>query len=662
MSYCSIPRLSFTGKFQADVSTVNNDVRHYDNTTFQLAYQTTQQTAPNNPNRVIANGWWNPDGTGAFRLVDVDIKQALLSPDPSTDDPAVGLTLNAQIERSAAKLVDLDPQFQMGSMIFGMRIALVRDGVEYLRGTVRPMAFRDIYFGRSPAGGSGGASAKFTSVLTGVEFTADADASPVLMLLKEASHANEDTLTINLMTYGFVGQFPFLGLISGSIGTWTAGDPKSFIAGRRFAAVGPSGTATPEGIGYFDGDVTDTVSLDLGNALPLSQCRGEISSVGPLIAAVLKTPDEGPAIKDGRLVVNAGIAQGAEIGQDDFVELGQIDYLSPGWLQTTAGIADFAVPQATQGIIGDHPLALVSPVANKPGTFKVMIRETIAGLFLRADDFEARMDPPTIGRVAADRTLYARRYGQALPDAPVTVGLLAKQSGGGGGYGFNQPTAPIPDVNWPSYAVRVRVPRTTGRDGAAPVTFHAADPRNPRGYIDGQIYMFSYVFDIDGGSPMPQLDLFVLHVRDAVDVPDQPDWGRDIGPFMQQYDNLYPVMSHDLFSLSDPKVAEQHARLLSFAFERDIDDPNHMPATRDLSEGRRRTILRWLSQFIPDHEVAPADMPLVATADEISDPPPKGRLQPLSQTAIHHALSALGDATDGKTQAMRDFLSTQRTA
>ena len=31
MSYLQFPRLAFTGKFQADVSTVNNDPRHFDN-------------------------------------------------------------------------------------------------------------------------------------------------------------------------------------------------------------------------------------------------------------------------------------------------------------------------------------------------------------------------------------------------------------------------------------------------------------------------------------------------------------------------------------------------------------------------------------------------------------------------------------------------------
>ncbi len=248
MSYISLPRLVFSGQFQADVSTVNNDVRHYDITRFKPQYQ--QGTERLADNHRIANGWWNPSGTGAFRLIDVRVVQALAAPGSGEDDPAAGLYLSSQINRPAAKLVDLDPQFQMGSMIFGMRVALTDGETEYMRGNVRPTAFRDIYFGRSPAGGSGGASAKFTTVLTDVEWTDAAEQSPVLMLLKGAAEENDNTLSINFMTYGFVTTSPFEGLVAGAIGVWEATDPKSFVAGRRFAALGPRGTERRRGLGF----------------------------------------------------------------------------------------------------------------------------------------------------------------------------------------------------------------------------------------------------------------------------------------------------------------------------------------------------------------------------------------------------------------------------
>jgi hypothetical protein len=61
MSYLNTLRLHFAGQFQCNVSTVNNDPGHYDNSIFQPSYQTLQGKMP--------NGWFNPQGDAAFRLL-----------------------------------------------------------------------------------------------------------------------------------------------------------------------------------------------------------------------------------------------------------------------------------------------------------------------------------------------------------------------------------------------------------------------------------------------------------------------------------------------------------------------------------------------------------------------------------------------------------------
>src|SRR4051794_25419722 len=66
VSYLDNIRLAFSGRFQADISTVNNDVRHFDNASFVPQYQEFQTN-------VDANGWFNPTGSGAFRLIDCRI-------------------------------------------------------------------------------------------------------------------------------------------------------------------------------------------------------------------------------------------------------------------------------------------------------------------------------------------------------------------------------------------------------------------------------------------------------------------------------------------------------------------------------------------------------------------------------------------------------------
>jgi len=76
---------------------------------------------------------------------------------------------------------------------------------------------------------------------------------------------------------------------------------------------------------------------------------------------------------------------------------------------------------------------------------------------------------------------------------------------------------------------------------------------------------------------------------------------------MTQFSNVYPIMSKYLVDLCDPAAVIEKTAILQMAFTRDITDPIYMPVTRDLSEGKRLTILKWLANPI---------MPI--------PPPPKG--------------------------------------
>src|SRR5436190_8857477 len=106
MSYLDSPRLHFRGWFQADVSTINNDVRFYQNASFVPEYQQLDQ-----------NGSWNPEGTGVFRLLDCAATGAVWN-GGQTD--LSGITIQNGLQRAPGKLVDLDPQQQMVSQIWGM--------------------------------------------------------------------------------------------------------------------------------------------------------------------------------------------------------------------------------------------------------------------------------------------------------------------------------------------------------------------------------------------------------------------------------------------------------------------------------------------------------------------------------------------------------------
>ena len=71
MSYLNPLRLHFAGRFQANVSTVNNDPGHFDNSMFQPSYQQMQGINMNPP-----NGWFNPQGDADWRFLGCKVTSA----------------------------------------------------------------------------------------------------------------------------------------------------------------------------------------------------------------------------------------------------------------------------------------------------------------------------------------------------------------------------------------------------------------------------------------------------------------------------------------------------------------------------------------------------------------------------------------------------------
>jgi hypothetical protein len=69
-SYLTFPRIIFSGRFQSDVSTVNNDPAHFDSARFQPNYDVMKSSLDH-------NGAWNPRGTGAWRFSECVVTQVI---------------------------------------------------------------------------------------------------------------------------------------------------------------------------------------------------------------------------------------------------------------------------------------------------------------------------------------------------------------------------------------------------------------------------------------------------------------------------------------------------------------------------------------------------------------------------------------------------------
>lgn len=666
MSYISLPRLTFTGAFQADVNTVNNDVRHYSKETFEPRFQTLQVPLDDGASMEY-NGWWNPNGGNTFRLMNCRVSGAVAAGGaPVTGDSVLSMGINVQFDRTASKIVDLDPQMQFCSALWGLRVILTDGQGAVVSGDLVPTPFRDIFFGRltgldgKPVGASPGASARFTGTLENLAWSERAGGSPLLHALKTVADANGGRLSLSLMTYGYTRtpgrQEKTFGVVLGTIGTWETGDPKTFAISRRFAqSPADDGPQPPFTMNFMDGTVSadgGTLSLDFGNSLPLTEFAGpdkqtliQPTAQGPLEIVVLKTADTVVADAATGLVLTPASQAGQTLAVDQYVSIGTLDTYDYAWFQSTGGIADFAIPETAKALLADHPLAILSKSV-------IVTRETVGGIWVRADDFVQRVDAAETGWVDSTITLYAMRYGQRYAGAPLQFTLATPDPDEGGTGSSPTPVRPpqadIPTINIPDSAVRIPAPRTTGADGTLTVTWQAADPLNEHGlpvrrYIDGQIFNILYDFgalvSAPGQSPMPSMESVWAHVRNAFTPPATPSWETDVAPILVQYGNLYPIMSRGLFSFSDYNAVVANARLLYLAFTRPIEDPNYMPSSRDMSAGQSRMLINWLGGYLVDAPNPSDALPVPPQGSTLEHPDTKA---PVLANDSHPTRPALG--------------------
>lgn len=566
MSYLSYPRLHFSGTFQADPSTVNNDPHHFDDASF----------TPNDqiPGPGATNGWWNPTGSAAWRLKDVVVRSVAyrdgsICTDPLAD-PIVGMEINGARARVAGKLVDLDPEQQMVSQIWGLRILLGDPGeANSFAGEFDVAGFTDIFV-RYPAGEPDSFfSAYYQSTVSGVKW-GDRSNSRFLRELT-GDGPPPDVLSIKFTVDGYDDDrgsptFTF-GRIVGAIGAQLPNEPVHFVPGRLLrtpqAALASPPTLTPL-LNYAPFLVDEGLGMlvaDLGNSLPTTAPGGPLQDVGQLAFAFL--PSGG--------------------APEPFATL---PYLSGGWLEERAGIQAVQLTRDQVQRALNTPVGIVSTSANDGGPVP-LLAENSGGWWVRSDEFVYRLDAGT----SAPVTFYAYTFGKPTEGVQLDLSfnnaaVLGQQTQGP--IPGPPPAVPLSALTFPDSVV-------TDGNGRAVATIAGTDPGNPRGYIDGQVYGIGYAWH--GVDPnaynVNSSDLVSVLVFDAFAAPAVPTWTRDVQPMMQQYANLYPVMAR-IVDLSSYSSVISRLEMMKLAFSLPIQDPNYMPVTRDLSGPKRAMMQSWL--------------------------------------------------------------------
>lgn len=579
MSYLNSPRLTFSGQFQADPSTVNNDPTHFNNETFQPRYQ-------HYMNADEMNGWWNPDGTGNWRFVGCKITQVTYADGTSTDDPVIdpiiGMSIMDTDARTAGKIVDLDSEQQSVSELWGLIVRIVSpDGTEMMRGDYEVAPFTNLWFTRSvDQSADGAAAAVYQSVVKNLSWNTKYKNSRYLNELREASKRE---ISINFTVDRYVGdsnspQFT-LGRIAGSVGPTNNQEPERFTLGRQLFPYSAPGNPPVSNIMYAVALVDEKhshVILDLGNSLQFSSAE-KINET-----------------RDLRLAINAGTA-----AAPTYTEIGKINYDAPGWYMKTAGVCTFPLSAEELKNATKFPLCIISAVSTPNDVFTKQVETTYSPVFVesveyvRADQFVYRLDPGDKCSIQ----FYATHLGKRLPNATIQV---------------RDQTASIPNLqvqpNWPVLGTpkieffrqnSVRQLNTDER-GMATLSFEATDPGNPREYIDGQVYGLSYnLSNQDFATDCNQNNFIsMLIFSGPPETKVKPNWDNFIHPIMKQYANLYPLMSKGVFNLADKEVVDKNAEILQLVFSKERKDPNYMPATRDLSGYKSKVILDYLQTVI----------------------------------------------------------------
>lgn len=563
MSYLSPLRLHFAGTFQANVSTVNNDPAHFDNAAFQPSYQLMQ-----GPNMDPPNGWFNPQGDGTWRLRGCTVTSAWLPSGQVTSDSVLQCIVADSDMQAPGKLVDLDPEQQLVSEIWGMQVRIAdSNGNTLMRGDFEPAAFIDIWNRATGQGSDIAAGAMYQSVLTNL-WWGDVSGSTFLTKLQTAASSGLLSIKFNVdrINLDFTSADFMCGRVVGTIGPATQSEPQHMVLGRQFMAadINPGGFFVPRhGINFFAAVVdagANCIFLDLGNAISTDAVSGQLNDLGDLALTVAGTSTPLGTIPSS----------------------GSSGYASnPTWYASTAGVVALPLSAAQLDAIKGAALTLASSSSS--------ISEWPNGAFVRADRFVYRMSPNDSIAIP----VYATQWGQPL--AGVSVSLVKDNSQ------LQLQADPDVGVATPGGVLSFVTPVTTDANGVATFTVGAGDPGSPRLFnktdygIDGQVYGFRPDFadtSFDTGPKNPANFISFL-VWSGFTAPSSVTW-QDVQEIFQQYANLYPVMSRFL-QLGNFQSVQAHASLLSLAFGLDPTNPNYMPVTRDLSPAKRNAILSFLA-------------------------------------------------------------------
>jgi hypothetical protein len=567
MSYLDVPRLNFLGRFRANATSINNYLENYD---------------PALPESAVKPGWAT-EGDHAFEITESTVTSIVdrsgITHAADSGDALRGASITSFHAGKPAKMVDLDPEQRFVTQIFGLRLNLVLpSGDSGLRANMKVASLSDLWMRvieieSSKWTGDEKGSALFQSVLTKLEWNKEL---PPLLEELRASVGPEDRLSIRLVLDGFGRDYgrptAMSGRVIGTIGPYRSGEPLTFPAGRRlgfFAKFCNSGAALLD-------EPRRKLFIDLANALPnLSPGGAVYDDLREFLVCVGNRPRTTP--------------ERSSPAPPGYTAIGRFS-LTNDLFKVRGGISEISLTRKQMSLLKSNPITLFMCEGER-ARFPI-VWEDPAGYYVNIEPNFLRLNP---GDTATCR-LRATRYGQPVKDYLPDLCLVK-----------------LPSAlrnNIPESALRIEVMGKTDAAGWTSTTLTATAPSgkpDSRRHIDGQVYFVGGSWQAVGqvGQVIGNGALSVL-IFDEYKVKTEPDWERDILPIMARYRRLFPVMKDrvklDLTNLTLVKENVERMINVLLPISDHEEDPEkqsaYMPVSRDLSAGKRATLINWLKSQI----------------------------------------------------------------
>lgn len=627
MSYLDVPRIHFGGLFFTNPSTINNYDSSYNPKVPLTNLQGGYISAP--PAGQPAG--WNPLGVAQLYLSECTVLSAVgpggtavsgdpilgalvESPSPSTPKPMP----NGQGNYDIAKMVDLDPDQQGRSAVYGLRIYVTLPDGSGFSGLMSVPELQETSPRVLPSPqGSWFFVGTWMGQITDVTWNAGTSSSFLAQFQEDCALGIAVKLAVDLHqndpdTSNTPGNMFCYGRVLGSLGPIKPGELAQVVPGRQialppapsaqdFLAAMQSRTAADHDAGAVEaaapgpGAAQDpSLSWNMAPA-QVSQVKGGSSMLHVDLGGSLQlqgTQDaDGIWSSNGQFLQDTGISIGVLTGSGGFQPLanGQgisfadqyVPLNSPNKqvsLVTSSGLVDVALEPSEVALVSQSSLTVTVN-----GT--TVLQEPADGLLIGSQPFSVRLTPGGSATVQ----VMARQFGLPLTgQEPLTTQVSVVTNANGN-------TAPSSNVTatWNS-------PTDTNGLGTLTVSTVSQDPALPayRDPMDSQIYFVSFT-DLSG-QPIGDGNANVSVLRfQGYTAPAVPTWQQDVGPVLQAYARLYPGMKNIFDIGNEALVSKYAAKLLARMDLAFFQQPIYMPVTRDLSPEKVAMVVAWLKTQVP---------------------------------------------------------------